>query len=322
MKKFFKSFIIVTILSIFLLMPAAHAKTFLVLIDGSTGTTWYLASAKIAEVLARELPDLSVNVTLGGGVSNVHSVNKKESDLGTSFAKTCRDAVDGKPPFDSKLENIRGMVSLYGSTGHIVTLKKYNITRVEQLKDKRIAVGRRGFSAERWAKSLLETHGLSYENIEQAGGMISFSAYGEARMMMADGHLDAIFVLGSLPTAFILELQATQAVDLIKVSDQKLKEFRQKHPGYIPDVIPAGTYKGQNEDIKTTGDGSILLIHKDVSEDLVYNMTKTILENYEEIGKVHVTVKKGLKPENALKYLTIPVHPGAMRYYKEKGLMK
>ena len=254
-------------------------------------------------------------------MKNVYSVNEKESDLGTAFGKTCRDAIDGNPPFKKKLENFRGLVSLYGTTGHIVTLKKYNITRIEQLKDKRIAVSKRGYSAEVWAKNLLGIHGLTYDSVRQAGGSISFSAYGEAKMMMADGHLDAIFVLGSLPTAFILELQATHNVSLVKVSDAKLDEFLDKY-SYTSEVIPAGTYKGQTENIRTTGDGTLLIVRKDTPEDLVYNITKAILENYKEIGKVHVTVKRGFKPENAMKYMKIPVHPGAMKYFREKGLVK
>jgi TRAP transporter TAXI family solute receptor len=307
---------------VFLSANFSHGKVYLVLIDGSPGTTWYLASGKISEILQKNIPDLSINVTTGGGASNLYSVDKKESDLGTTYAKTAYDAFEGKAPFKEKLKNIRGFLSLYGTIGHVVTLKKSNITKIEQLKGKRIAVGRRGFSAEVWAKNVLEFHGLTYDGIREAGGNINFSAYNEAMMMMADGHLDAIFVLGSMPTAFILELQATHEVSIINQSDSEIKEFLKKYPGYTSEIIPKGTYKGQTEDVRTTGDGTLLVIHQSVPEDLVYNMTKFILENYKEIGKVHVTVEKGFRPETATKYVNIPFHPGAMKYLKEKGLIK
>ncbi|GAH23824.1 unnamed protein product, partial [marine sediment metagenome] len=196
---------------------------------------------------------------------------------------------------------------------HILTLDP-NVKSIKDLKGKRVSVGAPGSGNETISKLLIETAGLTYDDMT-----VSYYSQPEAAQALKDRNVDVVFWNFAYPGSAVQEVTAVRDVYFVSVDDDILKKLIAEFPYYQEGKIPANTYKGQNYDVVTVQDGNDVVVNKDVDENIAYLLVKILFENAKEIHNVH-PVAKLLIPEIGVRTVT-PLHPGAEKYFKEKGLL-
>lgn len=283
---------------------------------GSTGGTYYPLGGAIANVWNKEVD--GVNVTpqaTGASVENLTLMGKGEMDLGMAVNMTADDAYNGAADFKgNKIDNFGAVGVIYPEVIQIVVLKDSKIKSIEDLKGKRVAVGPQGSASVNTTRDILKAYGLTFDDIKPF-----YDAFGDAATKLKDGQLDATFGILGLPASNIEEITTTKDVRLLEVSDEALGKLQKERPFYQPLTIAGGTYKGQDKDVQTVTLKAVLYASSNLSEDLVYKLTKAMYEKQPEIAKAHKTGEQ-MELEKALEGVTTPIHPGAKKYFEEKNI--
>jgi TRAP transporter TAXI family solute receptor len=298
----------------------AAEKKFLKMVSGPEGGSWYPLGSGMMRLVEANIKGVSTSNGPGGGVGNCKVVQRGDADLGWSYSHTAFDAYNGNPPFTKKLNKVRYLASLYPGVFQTAVTRKSNIRSYADLADKRIVPGKVGFSGEVAGKAVLGIYGVTYDSIKKKGGVVNYVGYSDAAALMKDGHLDAAMFLTSCPQATIIDLNFRPGIRLLPVDKKHMKKFLKKYPGYMTTVIPKGAYKGVTKDIPTVGTVTSLIVSADLSDEMVYRITKAIFENLPELAKIKKKAIAAVSLENALRGVKIPVHPGAKRYYDEHGV--
>jgi TRAP transporter TAXI family solute receptor len=300
------------------------AKTrYIVITAGGMGGSWYPMGGVMAKILSAEVPDLKASCTPGGAVKNVRDVNKGKADIGFTFANNLVDALNKNSPFDKEnIDNVRGLLSLFPLRYQMGVKKDSDIYGVGDLKNKRISPGKIGFGGEILTRIVLKEYGLSYEKIKAAGGKVTFASSGQSANLIKDGHLDFHASITFAPAAFFMDLASVRPIRLLPLEADVVKRIIEKHPAYFVDEIKAKTYTGQDKAVKVLAVSTALFIRKDLPDDLVYQIAKALLENSNQIAEIHKAGKQ-ITLDTAIQGIeNVPLHPGAEKYYKEKGLIK
>jgi TRAP transporter TAXI family solute receptor len=321
-----KRFLVVTLalaLAVCLAAPAAAAqKEFLRMFSGPEGGSWYPLGSAMMTILDKNMKGTSTSNGPGGGVGNCKAVNAGRADLGWTYTHTAFNAYNGRGKFKKKNQNLRHLMSLYPGVFQMAVDKKSKIQTVADLKDKRIVPGKVGFSGTVIAELVLKAYGLTFDSIKKDGGSVSFVGYSDSAALMKDGHSDVYMAVTSCPQATIIDLNFRPGVRFIPIDDAHMKKILGMEPGLMATVIPKGAYKGLEKDVPAVGTVTCVVINKDVPDEIAYNIVKTLYANWPELAKVKKKAIENSKPEKALMGAGIPVHPGALKYYKEKGLVK
>jgi TRAP transporter TAXI family solute receptor len=313
---------VVLALAICLTAPAALAETqFLRMFSGPEGGSWYPLGSAMMSILEKNLK-ISTSNGPGGGVGNCKAVNGGRADMGWSYTDTVYNAYHGRGKFEKKCENIRHLLSLYPGVFQMAVPKSSDIKTVADLKDKRIVPGKIGFSGTVIAELILKAYGLTFDSIKKDGGMVSFVGYSDSAALMKDGHSDCYMAVTSCPQSTIIDLNFRPGIRFVPIDPEHMKKILEMEPGLMETVIPKGAYKGLEEDVPAIGTVTCIVISKDVPDDVAYNIVKTLYDNWPELAKVKKQAIEDSKPDKALLGARIPVHPGALRYYKEKGIVK
>ena len=162
--------------------------------------------------------------------------------------------------------------------------------------------------------------GFNYETIKKNGGVVHMVSYKESVALMKDGQADVFMAATSVPQASFIELENSPGIRFIGLPKERIDRIVKNNPGYIYGKIPASAYKSLNKDIPTLGIVTSMIVHKDLPTDLVYKMAKVFWDNHSEFVKVKSVWKKVLM-KDAVNGAAVPVHPGAAKFYKEKGIM-
>ena len=304
-----------------LLGTAAHGEQFVRMVSGPAGGSWYPLGAKISEVLGKSVKGIATSNGPGGGVSNVLDVNKGNAEVGWSYAHTAYNGFQGKGKFKKKQGNIRHFATLYPAGLQTAVPRSSKITTYADLKDKNISPGLTKWSGYAAVELLLKYYGLTMDSIRKAGGTVHHVSYSDSVALMKDGHIDAFMGLTSIPQASFIDLNFKPGVRFLAVDDAVMKKFLGDNPGYIPTIIPTTAYDGIQKDVPTLGVVTILLVHKDLPDNVVHDMAKALWDNHAEFVKVK-KVWNTVKLENALLGASLPIHPGAQKYYDSKGVKK
>lgn len=206
------------------------------------------------------------------------------------------------------IDTVSAIGALYPETIQLVTTANSGITSFDDLAGKSISVGAPGSGTYINAEQLLEIHGMTMEDIEAQN-----LDFGESQESLQAGQIDAAFITAGTPTGAVESLSATSDVVIVPVAEDKAAELIEKYPYYATDTVPSGTY-GLTEDVPTVSVLAMLVVQNDLSEDLVYDMTKAIYENTDQIQHAKAAF---IKPETALDGIGIDVHPGAQKYFDE-----
>lgn len=299
---------------------AADAPKRLTLATGGTSGVYFPLGGAIGQVLGTK-GDGQLSVTAqatGASGENMRLVQSGDVNFAIVQNDVAEAAYNGKAPFreDAKTNKVRALGRLYPEYLHVVASKDSGIKSIEDFKGKKVSVGARGSGNEVNCRQIFNFYGLDYKNMEPV-----FVPYGETADQFKDRHLDAfVFTIGT-PNPAIQDITTTQDVSFIPVDGAKADEVIAKFPFLVKDAIPANTYKGQDQPVPTLSVQAMLVANEDMPEEVAYQITKTLYENTDAIAKAH---NKGaeIKLENATDGVTIPFHPGAERYLREKGIIK
>jgi TRAP transporter TAXI family solute receptor len=307
-------------LSTLLMMGSAAAQQArqLSIATGGTGGVYYPLGGGFANIIGKEIPNTTATAEVtGGSVDNLKLIGAGNADIAFSQVDAAWDAINGKGKFPTKLP-IRALAVLYPNHMHLVTVDGTGISKPEDLKGKRVSTGSPGSATEVFAFRVLEAAGLDPEKDikkERLGVAESVNA-------IKDKKIDAFFWVGGLPTAAVTDLAATPntKIKLIEIAHLTGKMNEKYGPLYAEAVIPKTTYSGMESDNHNITVWNILAVNEKMPEDLAYQLTKLIIEKREDLGRVHVE-GRNIKPElQSLKRSGIPFHPGALKYYAEKGI--
>jgi TRAP transporter TAXI family solute receptor len=206
------------------------------------------------------------------------------------------------------------IASLYPEHVQCISIKSSGIKTLSDIKGKRVSVGAPGSGTADSVGTILSVAGIKYADINA-----DFLDFANTAERIQDGQLDAGFVLAGFPTAAVMALAAQKEIDLVPFEDGLLDNLVKAYPFFVKDVIPAGTYSGVNHDTPTPAVIAVLVCDSELPEQLVYDITKAIFENLPELAPVHDKAKL-VALEKALDGAAVEVHPGAAKYYTEKGL--
>jgi hypothetical protein len=316
MKKHFMIGLLAVALIALGMTPASAADYSIKIGGGPTGGTFNTFTNAMAVYVPKVNPNIQASsVGSGGSVENLKRIHNGESDFGLCYAVDSSLGYIGKLPQDpAKYDNIRSMGYLYGAPAQLVVRADSGIKSAMDLKGKRVALGNAGSGAAASAERFFRHVGL-WDNFNP-----DFLGYSQAASAFQDGKIDAFWVLVGYPNRSIIEAAVQVKIALVDVGVDAEKTGFYKEYAYSPMTIPAGTYGKGMPATKSFQDSCILTTSKDIPEDLVYTIMKTLWSK--EGMEAMVMAKKSFKEmtlENGFTGASVPLHPGAVKFWKEQG---
>jgi len=299
--------------------PVLAQKTqFINILTGGQSGVFYPLGVAMAQMYAEDIPNVRATAQVTkASAENMNLLQAGRGELAWSLADSVSDAWEGNEDagFKSKLDKLRGVTRTYNNFIQIVANADSGIKTLEDLKGKRISVGAARSGTELNARAIFKAADMSYDDFDK----VEYLSFGESVELMKNRQIDATLQSAGLGVASIRDLATAIDIEVISIPTEIVENVGS--PAYIPAVIPAGTYDGQDTDIPTAAIPNFLVTHEDVPEEIVYQMTKVFYDNLDSLQSTH-NVIKAVKIENALEGMPVPVHPGAERYFKEVGVLQ
>ena len=282
---------------------------------GPQGGSWIPLGGALKNIFEQAVPGLSVQVIPGAGVVNVRAIAERKAGVAFGNSITTVDGIAGRAPFPGKVANVCNIASLYAQWFQVVVLADSNIKTVQDLKGHAVAIQPRGNTAEVITQQVMKVAGLTYNDIKanfQTG-------YTDAVGLMKDGHAQA-FTLGStIPASAVMDLASARPVRLLDLSAYE-KGMREINDAYRVAPIPAGLYPGQEGTPATITYTTHVITQCDRNADEVYKMTKALWENLGTLRNVVGSMKQ-TDVKLGAQDISVPLHEGAKRYYREVGAL-
>lgn len=297
---------------------AASAATFVNVLTGGTSGVYYPLGVTLSQVYREGIPDSKVQVqATKASAENLNLLQSGRGEIGFSLADSVSDAWAGKAEagFKKPLDKLRAIASIYPNYIQIVALADANIKTLDDLKGKRISVGAPRSGTEINARAILKAAGLSYKDFAK----VEYLPFGESVELMKNRQIDVTLQSAGLGVAALRDLSSAVKVNFVPVPADVVAKVGDS--AYRAATLPANTYEGQTADVPTVTINNLLVTHQKVSDEVAYLMTKGLFENLERMGNSH-SAGRQIKLENAIEGLPIPLHPGAEKFYREKGLIK
>lgn len=295
----------------------SQKKAQMILATGGTAGTYYPFGGAMAQIFNSKVPNVNITAqATGASVENLRLVNKKEAELAMVQSDMLDYAFNGTESFKEKLPNLSGIAVLYPEIIQLVVRADSGIDTIADLKGRKVGVGAPGSGTEANFRQLIEAFGMDYKVLNP-----QYLSFSESADQFKDNHVDAFLVTAGIPNSAIQDIATQHNIKILSLSDDKIAQLTQKYPFLAPATIPPNTYKGQTEAIKTVAVSATLIVNPQVAEDVVYNITKALFENQSELARASAKGKE-LSLETAVKGMSVPFHPGAAKYFKEKGILK
>jgi len=297
----------------------AQEKYSLSIATGGTGGVYYPLGGGMANILSKYVPGLQATAEVtGGSVDNLKLIATGKPYIGFSMADAGQDAYRGEDKFKGTKVPLRTLMVLYPNRMHVVTIEGIGITKMADLKGKRISTGSPGSATEVMGFRVIEAAGLDKDRDmkrERLGVAESVNA-------LKDRKIDAFFWVGGLPTAAVTDLANTPGIKirLIDHADTVAAMNKKYGPLYIEDVIPKATYRGMDADNKQATVWNILVSHENLSSQTAYNIVKTIFDKRDDMIAVHKEAENFKLENQKAAASPIPFHPGAVKYFAERGV--
>jgi TRAP transporter TAXI family solute receptor len=296
----------------------AQQQQFVNVLTGGQSGVYYPVGVALSQIYAKTIPNVrSTAQVTRASAENMNLLQAGRGELALALADSVSDAYKGNAEagFNTPLTKLRGLSATYNNYIQIVANADSGIKTLADLKGKRISVGAAKSGTELNARAIFKAAGLSYSDMAK----VEYLPFGESVELMKNRQLDATLQSAGLGVASIRDLAT--AVKIVVISVPADVVARVGDAAYQPSFIPANTYAGQTVDIPTAAIPNFLVTHSGVSDELAYQMTKSLYDNIETMYAAHNAVKV-MKRQNAVQGMPVPVHPGAIRYYKEVGVMK
>ncbi|HSA70231.1 MAG TPA: TAXI family TRAP transporter solute-binding subunit [Burkholderiales bacterium] len=302
------------------LVPFAAQAQNLSIATGGTGGVYYPLGGGMAAVLSKYVPGMQATAEVtGGSVANLQLVGTGKPYLAMTMVDAGLDALKGQDKFTGKPVPVRTLMVMYPNRMHVVTIEGTGVTKMADLKGKRVSTGSGGSATEVMAFRVIEAAGLDKDKDMKRERL----GVAESANALKDRKIDAFFWVGGLPTAAVSDLAHSPGVKIKLVDHADLVgKMNQKYGNlYVEDRIPKETYKGMDTDNRQATVMNLLVAHQNMDEKTAYNIVKTVFEKRDELIRVHKEAEN-FKLENQKTAAAggIPWHPGALKYYAEKGV--
>lgn len=300
------------------LASTASATTFINVLTGGTSGVYYPLGVTLSQIYGAEIADSKVQVqATKASAENLNLLQAGRGEIAFSLADSVSDAWKGVADagFAKPLDKLRAVASIYPNYIQIVARADAGVNSLADLKGKRISVGAPRSGTELNARAILRAAGLAYSDFSK----VEYLPFGESVELMKNRQIDVTLQSAGLGVAALRDLSTAVKVNFIPVPAEVVAKVGD--PAYRAATLPANTYDGQTTDIPTVSINNLLITHAEVSEDIVYQMTRGVFDNLERLGNSHSAARQ-IRLETAAQDLPVPLHPGAERYYREKGLIQ
>ena len=282
---------------------------------GGTSGTYYSFGGSIASIWNANIEGMNITAqSTGASAENLRLLNRHEADLAFVQNDVMDYAYNGTDIFAGEvLTNFSAVLTLYPEIVQIAATKESGIKSIADMKGKRISVGDAGSGVEFNAKQILEAYGLTFDDINKSN--LSFK---ESSDGLQNGTLDACFIVAGIPNAALQELSLSKDIVLVSLDKTQLDEILNQYKYYTEVTIPANTYNNVTTDTRAIAVKATIAVNNNIPEDVVYNLVKTLFDKKADLATAHAKGEE-LNIEEAYKGISIPFHPGALKYYEELG---
>jgi TRAP transporter TAXI family solute receptor len=283
---------------------------------GSTGTYYAFGSA-VGQILREKTGNAITIQSTGASKANIQLIAAGEVELAIVQNDVMDYAYRGVDLFNGEvIQDFQTMAALYAEVCQVVANPAAGITSIADLKGKNVSVGDAGSGTEFNARQILEAYGITFDDIGKQN--LSFGASADA---LRDNKIDAFFCVAGAPTTAIVDLAIGKPISILEVDDEHAAAIIAKYPFYTQFPIPAGSYNGVQNEVKTLAVKATFIVSKNLTEDTVYQLTKNLIESKEEITAAHAKGAE-LSADYAVSGISVPFHPGAEKYFREIGAIK
>lgn len=281
--------------------------------SASSGSLYVTYTAAWADMLMKNIQGLNITVEPGGSSQNMQTVNSGDTDFGiTATLQTYPGYYGIGWAKGTKYQNVNSLFPAYSYEGvWFTTAEHTDINSIKDLNGKIVSFGYAGGGSDFTGREILETFGIKPKEIVNA-------SWSDVGGMLADGLVDAVFYLAGHPASFVQELELQHELKFFGLSDDEFKQFQDLRPYYNVGTLKSGTYKAMTADYKALQGWNFIVVSPELSEDFVYLLTKTTWENVSAIHSAHSSFSQ--TDLSNVKYMNLPLHPGAKKYYEEKGV--
>lgn len=297
---------------------AARAQEFVTILTGGTSGVYYPLGVALSEIYTKNMPGARVQVqATKASVENLNLLQAGRGEIGFTLGDSLALgwAGEAEAGFREPLTKLRRVAAIYPNYIQLVATAESGIKTIEDLKGKTLSVGAAKSGTEINTRAILKAAGMTYDDL----GKVEYLPFAESVELMKNRQLDATLQSAGVGVASIQDLASGNAITVVEIPADLVTRIGAP---YAAATIPANTYKGQAADVATATVVNYLVTHEDVPEETVYQMTKLLLENVDHLKAAH-SAASDIKPETAgLGEIAVPLHPGAERYYREKGLIK
>src|SRR5437016_7436088 len=297
--------------------PAVQAQQFINILTGGTSGVYYPLGVAIGKIYSDKIPNVKTQVqATKASVENLILLQQGRGELAFTLGDSLKAAWEGdeEAGFKSRLDKLRTLGAIYPNYIQIVATADSGIKTLADLKGKSLSVGAPKSGTELNSRAILGAAGMSYKDI----GKVEYLPFAESVDLMKNRQLNATLQSAGLGVASLKDLSTSADITVVSVPKEIVDKIG---PPFVAVTIPANTYTGQDKDVPTAAVVNYLFTSSEVSDDLAYQMTKLVFESLGELANARVAGKE-IKLETAAIGSPVPLHPGAIRYYKEKGLIK
>ena len=293
------------------------AREFLSIGTAPPGGAFFVVGGAIGEVLNENRGDQGWQVTAEatkGSQENIRRLVRGELDLALANSAISYFAARGEAGWDQTYP-IKAVMTLAPNVAMFITPESSGVRSITDLRGKRVVLGPAGAGFDFFIRPLLEAHGVSWDELTELHG-----TQAAAVDMLADGSAAAAFLGGAVPTASITQASSSREIYFVPYTAEAMEQATSEYVFFRPATIPAGTYRGQDEDFNGLDVGSMHLIAAaDADEELIYRLTRTVYENREKVVAKHAA-GRAINPKNVVRDTGTEFHPGAVRFYREIGI--
>ena len=315
-KSVFDGVISVALIAGLALTAGSAAAERLRLMTGPQGGSWYPLGGAIQNIVESNMEGTSVQVLPGAGIANVKAVQVGRADMGFANSVSTVDGVKGNAPFDSPQDNVCNVSTLYPQYFQVVALADSDLQSPADFKGKAAAVQPKGNTGEAITVHMLQAYGLSYEDMSR----VNHGSYTDSVAMMKDGNAD-FFTLGTtVPAGSVMDLASARDIKLVPIDDEGLARMQEINPGYQRIMVESGSYPGQEGDVPTIGYATHLVAQCSLDEDIVYDVVRSLYANVDDLASI-ARAMQGITPDVMGADIGVPMHAGAVRFFKEEGAM-
>lgn len=295
--------------------PAAARTQFISVGTGGTGGIYYPYGGGVAEIWTKYVKDVrAVAEVTGASVENVKLAHKGETVIGEVMGDVAVAGFKGLSKFKGKKHNILSMAIMYPNLLQVVTLKKSGITNIEQVKGRKISSGSPGSGTNFMAETVFKALGIPLDSYKDS--RLSFT---ESANALRDGTIEVgVWSVGP-GTSSILDLATTHDIHIINFTPEQQKKILAANKEYSAVDLAGGVYRGVDNPVPTIGVWNVMICQTSLDTNLVYSLVKALYEHQDYLLKIHPSASY-TTPENAVNYSPIPLHPGTIKYLKEKGI--